>query len=588
MEKYLRILDIELENFKGFDKAKFAFGEKNIIVGDNHQGKTSIAEGILFGLYGVRLDGSNRNTDSLIKQGKRKACVRLTVTTHKGTRKITREITKTRKNVYIDNGFMISQTQLEEHLGLPELQYFLQVFLPGVEGMKNKEGRSFFINLLKRVDRETVKAAMDPALAHLLHEHDGLDTDSTMRKLRKEIKDLENDLHYTEGQMDVLKEKAEVTVPEPASTKEIEDQLEEVVQPPQLHDTAQLEREIMRLELDLEKTPAPPQLKDTTKLERELKEKRGEYIALLKTKQRLKIPYKVGDECPTCMQKIRDLSKLQANLKKQAQDIDDDLHALEEIGKLTKEELEAIIRENEETMKRFEEAEEKRKKKIQKLIEGKKEELNRLQKENEERIKKYENQRDNDYLTELEEKKHLLKSQLEDMRNRNAMRELLIKEKQQAKESITKLEQLMKGHRELIHAHKERIKALQHYNEVYVRLLNEQVKGQFKRLSLKLFDINKETGEIKDIFEVLYDNKPIHVLSYSERIRAGLELSQFVQAQLGMILPTFIDNAESITHFEEPSGQLFTAAVVKGKRLELMVIEEKDDDHMKQLSLEIG
>lgn len=36
----------------------------------------------------------------------------------------------------------------------------------------------------------------------------------------------------------------------------------QVVQSPQLHDTSQWEREIMRLEIDLENTPAPPQLKD--------------------------------------------------------------------------------------------------------------------------------------------------------------------------------------------------------------------------------------------------------------------------------------------------------------------------------------
>jgi DNA repair exonuclease SbcCD ATPase subunit len=544
----------------------------------------------------VRLDGSNRNTESLIKQGKKKACVRLTVMTHKGTRQITREVTKSRKNLFVDNGFAVSQKQLEEHLGLPDLQYFLQAFLPTVEGLNNKEGRDFFIKLLKRVDSNAVKAEMDPALAKLLHEHDENDPDFLMRKLRKEIKDIEKDLRYIEGQMDLLNEKAELIIPEPVSTKEIEEQLEEiekqlysqVVHPPKLHDTSLLEREIMRLELEMEKTPAPPQLKDTLQLERELKEKRQEYIALLKNKQKLKLPFKIGDECPTCMQKIRDLSKLQSNLKKQIQDIENDLTALEETGKLTREELEAVKKENEETMKRFEEAEVSRKQKVQKLIEMKKEELNRLLEENKKMIEAYENSRSNDYLTELEEKRATLKKQLDNLRAINTKRELLLTEKAQAKESIDKLEQMKKEHNATIYSHKERIKALQHYNEVYVRLLNEQIKGQFKRVSLKLLDINKETGEIKDVFEVRYDDKPVHVLSYSERIRAGLELAQFVQNQLGMLLPTFVDNVESITHFEEPPGQFFTAGVVKGKKLEVMVMEEKDAPVEEQLSLEIG
>ncbi|MEJ9151048.1 AAA family ATPase [Bacillus smithii] len=100
----------------------------------------------------------------------------------------------------------------------------------------------------------------------------------------------------------------------------------------------------------------------------------------------------------------------------------------------------------------------------------------------------------------------------------------------------------------------------------------EKVQGFFENLSIKLFEQLKN-GEIKPTFEIEMDGKPYRKLSLSEGIRAGLELRDVLSQQSGVITPVFVDNAESITSFKEPVGQLIISKVVAGQELKI----EKED-----------
>jgi DNA repair exonuclease SbcCD ATPase subunit len=101
----------------------------------------------------------------------------------------------------------------------------------------------------------------------------------------------------------------------------------------------------------------------------------------------------------------------------------------------------------------------------------------------------------------------------------------------------------------------------------------EKVQALFTTLSIRLFKQNKGDGEFKPDFEVQMDGKDYSKLSLSEGIRAGLELREVLSQQSGVIVPCFIDNAESITSFLKPTGQLITCRVVAGKELTIEVSE---------------
>jgi DNA repair exonuclease SbcCD ATPase subunit len=97
----------------------------------------------------------------------------------------------------------------------------------------------------------------------------------------------------------------------------------------------------------------------------------------------------------------------------------------------------------------------------------------------------------------------------------------------------------------------------------------EKVQTLFTSLSVRLFKQNKGDGEFKPDFEIEMDGKPYSKLSLSEGIRAGLELRDVLSAQSETITPVFVDNAESITSFKAPVGQLIICRVVAGQELKI-------------------
>jgi DNA repair exonuclease SbcCD ATPase subunit len=101
----------------------------------------------------------------------------------------------------------------------------------------------------------------------------------------------------------------------------------------------------------------------------------------------------------------------------------------------------------------------------------------------------------------------------------------------------------------------------------------EKVQALFTTLSIRLFKQNKGDGEFKPDFEVQMDGKDYSKLSLSEGIRAGLELREVLSKQSNVIVPCFIDNAESITSFIKPIGQLITSRVIAGQVLKIEVGE---------------
>lgn len=102
----------------------------------------------------------------------------------------------------------------------------------------------------------------------------------------------------------------------------------------------------------------------------------------------------------------------------------------------------------------------------------------------------------------------------------------------------------------------------------------EKVQALFETLSFRLYKQNKTDGEWKPDFEVEMDGKGYSKLSLSEGIRAGLELREVLSKQSEVIAPVFIDNAESITSFKQPTGQLIISRVVAGQELKIERVEK--------------
>lgn len=68
-----------------------------------------------------------------------------------------------------------------------------------------------------------------------------------------------------------------------------------------------------------------------------------------------------------------------------------------------------------------------------------------------------------------------------------------------------------------------------------------------------LFEPVKTTGELKSVFRFAYKGRNYAALSLSERTAAGLEICALMRRLTGLNFPVFIDNTESVAHFDMSS-----------------------------------
>lgn len=88
------------------------------------------------------------------------------------------------------------------------------------------------------------------------------------------------------------------------------------------------------------------------------------------------------------------------------------------------------------------------------------------------------------------------------------------------------------------------------------------------------YDVVKSTGEVKDTFKFQYGGRRYDRLSLSEKIRAGMEVSELMKRLTGRNYPVFVDNMESVDDLANvrPTGQIIMAKCVSGAALQVKPI----------------
>lgn len=104
------------------------------------------------------------------------------------------------------------------------------------------------------------------------------------------------------------------------------------------------------------------------------------------------------------------------------------------------------------------------------------------------------------------------------------------------------------------------IDAIKDFRTKRSELMVSKIQSLFTSIDVQLYETLKN-GEERATFEILMDGKPYSRLSTAEKIKAGLELIEVLSKQSQLVVPTFVDNAESIIHFTKPVGQLIIAKV---------------------------
>ena len=143
---------------------------------------------------------------------------------------------------------------------------------------------------------------------------------------------------------------------------------------------------------------------------------------------------------------------------------------------------------------------------------------------------------------------------------------------QKARQDLEILNKALEENRNTKEVLKTQIEVAKSLNMRIIEAQMDMVKDCLDKVKLIFYKVDSDTGEVKDDYKILYENKEFNVLSLSEKIRASLEISNLINKKVGLNGPTFIDNSESVTHYNRQfENQVIFAKVVQEQKLRLVV-----------------
>ena len=607
--KQFEISSLKVSGFKCFaEERSFSFGPMNAIFGHNAQGKSTIADAISYAITGVSFFGSNR-MDRLRAPGKN-ISVELQIVDGEGQPHcLIRNRVGDNTDVFWD-GQPIAAKDLNTVFA--ERDLFLAVFNPLylIEVLGNK-GRDLFERYMPEVPHEKVMEQLSEHNQSILAQNAFLSPEALVKQTRESIRELESTLTYCQGQQDLLRSQREQSgVLLADRQKELQDcrvriqELESIRTTgfdgsdlkERLADLYSLHEEYVREQASL------PQTDDLDAKFRDLTQKRAkreadvyhsQYAQALADTQKqinelgmelarhrhILAGLQPGIRCPMCYQTVTQETlpalkdEFEATIRRicaQGKELSgqlDELHGLDEKAR----EVFEAFRARDMPMGNLELAD----------IELRRQQaVDAVRAENERRQQK---------ISEIREEIQNIELDLETGRlSSEEMVELeCFKERAKALEAeievLTEQQGSSMGADVAPGISAEEINAeIVKKNELLTALssyIAERVRQRFdhldlNRVSISLYEVSKTTGEVRDVFKFNYEDRPYVILSLSEKIKAGLEVSELLKKIAGINYPVFIDNGESVPVIDNvrPSGQTFISQVVKNEQLRVEIL----------------
>jgi DNA repair exonuclease SbcCD ATPase subunit len=612
-------------------KEEFELSLHTLITGDNGKGKTSIGESITWGFFGSNLWGNDRSDAKLINKDASITEIEIDFRADGVKHNIIRRKKKKDVDVYLDDEKITTEALLNK-LDLDK-KTFITIFNPVYfSGMEPKDAKEFLIKKLGDVAKEDVLDAMGEPYKGMLLENNFRNPDMFLEDRKQDMKDAEDDLIYLEGMIDGNKVSEEVPDVKTFDDTELSTlrkklyaELSEGFTPP--HDLEDIRRRKLEAQQNILKVMSEEvNLIDTTKMERELAVlenklnlipiKDPELIdikALYNKKQDLVTEYnELSKEfqqctprlvsCPNCQLDIDIKEQERERIRSRA------LNCKRKGESLTKEIADSEI-ENFNRMEKYNHEIKEHRASVQADIDALTEELKKVRLDNEVTLKFHndnvaysintlnaeiasldehlqkvitenleaKNKHEQDKLLATKDLKdsimELEKIQIE-VTSFNAKRVSLIEQLQEAKDNVQKAKDKIVNVNARINTLKQLIDAGKKYNSTKLDLQARMIQRHLDKVSIRLKKYIPTTGEIKDDFAIMYDGKEFNVLSTSEQIKAGLEISNLIMNVMDIKYPVFIDNKESITEYKAPDTQIIEAMVVEDQELQIAHIEE--------------
>ena len=588
----LYLLKLKVKGFKGYNEGKeFEFGDINKIIGNNGKGKSSIGEAIAWALLGSDIWGNDKMDSKFLNKSSREIEVGLIFSDGVKEYNLKRNRIGNKTTILLNNK-TVKQIDLTR---LVNKEIFLSTFNPEYFiNLPSNDARNMLISILPELKIDDILKEIGEYQKELIKDDILLihnDPNLYMKNKRSGIRELEKDIIYNEGILSKLNFNDQNETFDNAELIELEKELkqdkyqksveryedilyqkktleielnnvdvktnyEEISDIKEQRELAQIQSQIAIAEAENFEVPYE-YLKNISLLELEVKNLREEY-----KKKSGPINLNIGDNCPTCKTTIK-----HSHLEILKEEINDELLKLKERGKEQAKKLEiglSLIKEKEETyekikLAKIKELREKYDNLAERIAEIK--ESNTRNKEkiiaNKTKIKEELINKINGLDKEVEETKQVLEKAktLQDKINElNIKKEY--KETQEKKNKIES-EKLQEENIRLnseILLSQNQIDICKEYTNIKLKILSNHIQRNLRNIKIELQKIVKSTGEVKDSFDIKHlDGREYIILSKSEKIKAGIEITNLIGNLANRNYPLFMDNSESITSYEVPN-----------------------------------
>ncbi len=577
----MKITGITLNNFRNHtETTHFDFGDISYITGHNGTGKTTMAHAVCFVLYGVSYYGEQK-IERLMNENADNVQVQLHFIDQNGAAHTLMRTRKNEKYSVLMDGYTVNQSRIEQMFG--DKNTFLAMFNPTylIENMGN-DGRELILRHLKPVSQKDVLAAIPSYQTHL--ENIDLETQSpedALKDTRAAIRRVEQRLDVLQGHIESIEESqktADVKLGELYSEKRsVEEQIkalkEKQFEGIDTEDFA-IQRDVLtrKLSRNAGEDPAVTTAKEklakvkarvySSKFTQAIAEASAEYNSLAKQYNELKeriTALKVGDVCPTCKMQVTE-----SNIEETRNHLIAECNRIGELGKGVVARGKEIAELDKKAKAQFEQwkADD-----IAKFTA----ELEELQNKTE-RVDVSEIRSKLDELADLEKYGNLSEQELSELGNLEAtligINAQIETVEQSASEERLKSALVEKDvFTEQMKKYKDIVTALTEYIFKRADLATAELK--MPNVEIRLFEVIRGTGEVKNAFKFDYKGREYTTLSLSEKTLAGIEISALIRRITGKDYPVCIDNTESIAAFNDVDmpSQVMLIRVVKGQPL---------------------
>lgn len=593
-----QITSLMLSGFKSYEEpTELVFGNPTVITGGNGRGKSSIADAIAFAVTGCPFFGE-RGIDRLHNENNPDVAIRMCFVDETGTlHELNRTRRKNRMTITYD-GYEIRQLDLADLFG--ERDVFLSIFNPlyFIEEL-GEDGKKLLERYLPTIPHETVLSQLsEPVREHLKNETI-LSPEGSLKRCREEIRGLEERITYLRGQKDLAASQGEShEQAEQELTLQADTLRKEIAELEQRRfssmDVSDMQERLVELSGRYEEA-ARDERTDTSKLREQLQTLRekiarreGEQYqskfteALAEASARVKdlgvryqresAAYKAfhaGMECPACHRSVTEqsLPEVQAALKKVLSELyaagSEQRAQLIELQEMDKKAADTFAQFKEDDLGKWAAEAAEMEQRCASLAEQASAETERLRAEIQTLTADLEygnlSQSEYDHLGTCREELRQSEAKIAALQTMTAAQlpdfDLEIA---QANASIAEIKRKMAN--------------VIAYISKRAELTFSQLK--MNRVEISLYDVVKSTGEVKDTFKFQYGGRRYDRLSLSEKIRAGMEVSELMKRLTGRNYPVFVDNMESVDDLANvrPTGQIIMAKCVSGAALQVKPI----------------